>query len=129
MRVTASVLAVMAVSLGGVQAAHAQSIDKPQPAAAATAKTQSAAKASTAQARPAAALARFDVALALQPRAQPYIASDHARLQLQRARALRQLGRSEEALAGEAAAHALLAGSVGLDSPLARRLLDEHAEQ
>jgi hypothetical protein len=54
MRVTASVLAVMAVSLGGVQAAHAQSIDKPQPAAAATAKTQSAAKASTAQARPAA---------------------------------------------------------------------------
>jgi len=44
----------MAISLGGVQAAHAQSIDKPQPAAAATAKTQSAAKASTAQARPAA---------------------------------------------------------------------------
>ena len=53
MRVTASLVAVMAVSLVGVQAAHAQSVDKPQSAAAATAKTQSTAKASTAQARPA----------------------------------------------------------------------------
>jgi hypothetical protein len=53
MRVTASLVAVMAISLLGVQAARAQSVDKPQSAAAATAKTPSTAKASTAQARPA----------------------------------------------------------------------------
>ena len=51
MRVTATILAVMATSLAGLQGAQAQSTDKPQSAAAA--KTQSAAKGSTAQARPA----------------------------------------------------------------------------
>jgi len=82
-----------------------------------------------ARGRPAEALARFDAALAHQSQAQPYIASDHARLLLQRGRALRLLGRGEEALREEAAARALLAGSLGLDNPQVRRLLDEHAAQ
>jgi outer membrane lipoprotein SlyB len=51
MRVTATILAVMATTLAGLQGAQAQSTDKPQSAAAA--KTQSAAKGSTAQVRPA----------------------------------------------------------------------------
>jgi hypothetical protein len=51
MRVTATILAVMATSLAGLQGAHAQATDKPQSAAAA--KTQGAAKGSTAQSRPA----------------------------------------------------------------------------
>ncbi|MBS1175977.1 MAG: hypothetical protein H6R06_389 [Proteobacteria bacterium] len=56
MRASASLIAAMAVALVGVQAAHAQSSDKPQPAA--TAKTQSATKSTTAQARPAAPTAQ-----------------------------------------------------------------------
>ena len=52
MRFTASLLAVMATSLVGLQAAHAQSTDKALSAA--TAKPQGAAKAVTAQAKPAA---------------------------------------------------------------------------
>jgi hypothetical protein len=51
MRATATILAVMAASLVGVQAAQAQSTDKLQPGA--TAKTQGAAKSTAAPARPA----------------------------------------------------------------------------
>jgi len=57
MRVAASLLAVMAASLVGVQAAHAQATDKTQKATAAASKTQSTQKTTgtQAQARPAAA--------------------------------------------------------------------------
>ena len=50
MRASASLIAAMAVALVGVQAAHAQSSDKPQPATAT--KPQSASKSNTAQSRP-----------------------------------------------------------------------------
>lgn len=56
MRISASLLAVMAASCLGMQAAHAQSADKAQSATAA--KTPSAAKSATAQARPAAPAAQ-----------------------------------------------------------------------
>jgi len=75
------------------------------------------------------ALERFDQALALQAGAEPYIAVDHVRLLLLRSRALRALGRVEAMAADEAQARRLLGSSMGLDSPLARRLLDEHAAQ
>ncbi len=55
MRVAASLLAVMAASLVGAQAVHAQAADKAQQATAASSKTQSTQKAAgtQAQARPA----------------------------------------------------------------------------
>ncbi|MFG6465627.1 protein kinase domain-containing protein [Roseateles sp. BYS87W] len=64
------------------------------------------------------ALAAVDQALVQVPRAQPYIASDHARQLLHRA----SLG-APSATADEAQALQLLRGSVGLRAPFVRRAL------